>query len=70
MKVEESINEQIKDSVFILYEEEDENIINIYGIYTTKEKGKKEYDNVKKYRFINGNLFLREEKLNTFIKKF
>lgn len=60
---------EIKDTVFILYEE-DEKCINIYGIYTTKEKGKNEYDNVKKYRFINGNLFLREVKVDTFIKSF
>lgn len=63
------LSEQIVDKVFILYEEYG-NGINIYGIYTTKEKAKIEYDNVMKYRLINGNLFYREVKVDTFIKKF
>ena len=63
------VSEQLKDKVFILYEEY-ENGINIYGIYTTKEKAEIEYNNVMKYRLINGNLFYREVKVNTFIKNF
>ena len=63
------ISEQIRDKVFILYEEYG-NGINIYGIYTTKEKAKIEYNNVMKYRLINGNLFYKEIKVDTFIKSF
>lgn len=64
------ISEALKEKVYIIYEEESSKIVHVYGIYTTREKAKIEYDNILKYRIINESLYIKEIKVNTFYKKF
>ena len=64
------VSEELKEKVYVIYEEEDSEIVHVYGIYTTKEKAKIEYDNILKYRIINENLYIKEMKVNTFYKNF
>lgn len=62
------VSEELKEKVYVIYEGECSEIVHIYGIYTTREKAKIEYDNIIKYRIINENLYIKEMKVNTFYK--